>query len=98
MTERDGARSIDGKHIAARISEKHRVDIAARDKKQADVGSHGEVVDRPGKLALGIRRTPGRVIFRNDLIVAVHRHDASAGDGPADRDASLSRGSCPSSS
>lgn len=98
MTEIDGASSIHGKHVAARIPEKHRVDVAPRDEEQAKVRADEKIAERPDKLALRVRRTSGRVIFRDDLIAGVHRHDASARDGPADRDASLGRGSHPSPS
>ena len=40
----------------------------------------------------------GLVVFRDNLIACVHRHDASARDGPADRGAGLGRGGRPSSS
>ena len=98
MTECDGAWSIDGKHVAARVSEKHRVDVATRDEEQAYVGPHRQIAKRPGKLALTIRSTASRVVFRDNLIACVHRHDASARDGPADRGAGLGRGGRPSSS
>ena len=92
MTKRDGAWSIDGKHVAARRPKVQRVDIAARDEEQAEVRADGKVVKRPCKLALAVRGAAGGIVFRNDLIAGVHRHDASARDGPADRGAGLCRG------
>ena len=89
---------IDGKHVGARHPEVHRVDVAARDEEQADVCPHRKIIERPDKLALRVRRAPDRVIFRDDLIAAVHRDDAGTRHGPADRDASLGRRSRPSSS
>lgn len=98
MAEVDGARGINGKHVAARIPEIHRVDGAARDEEQAEVRADGQIAKRPGILTLGVRGAAGSIVLCDNLIARIHRDDAGTRHSSADRDASLGRGSRPSPS